>query len=275
MTYPSRRRGTHISSIGHCIRVNNRIIFTLLSFNPSNKNIDNHYFVFLSGLESQIVFLFLDLKSCRTPLSTWGDSKSFLSTFSSFDFSNYFSIFFSSISHVISLFAVSFLFNTESSSIVDDAVIGNHLDSFVVVANVVHRWRFASYDFAVWLCWWGLWWREGSQSVCCLSVMEMVVVKTRGGHWRRVDPELPLERWCRRLPPFLWVEDVGQGFECDGPVTATISADSPTQLGTSAGVVQTVEHRVVQVVLGGEVPRVHWIWGCCCCCGWGCWPRRP
>ena len=47
----------------------------------------------------------------------------------------------------VSLFAVSFsLFYTESSSIVDDAVIGNHL---VVVANVDHRCRFASYDFAV------------------------------------------------------------------------------------------------------------------------------
>ena len=48
----------------------------------------------------------------------------------------------------VSLFAVSFsLFYTESSSIVDDvSVMGNHL---VVVANVDHRCRFASYDFAV------------------------------------------------------------------------------------------------------------------------------
>ena len=150
MTHPSRRQGTHFSSIGHCIRVNNRIIFTVLSFNPSNKNIDNHHFVFLSGLESQIVFLlFRSQKLSHTFFVYVRQFEIFLEHIFIFRFFQPFSPDFCLVFSMtnVSLFAVSFsLFYTESSSIVDDAVIGNHL---VVVANVDHRCRFASYDFAV------------------------------------------------------------------------------------------------------------------------------
>ena len=152
MTHPTRRQGTHISSIGHCIRVNNRTIFTLLSFNPSNKNIDNHHFVFLSGLESQIVFLSFRSQKLSHTFVYVRQFEIFLEHIFIFRF---FQPFFPDFCLVfsmtnVSLFAVSFFlfFYTESSSIVDDvSVIGNHL---VVVANVDHRCRFASsYDFAV------------------------------------------------------------------------------------------------------------------------------